>query len=128
MTGYDALVTLQPGETLKKDAILAYPAGMDGLYHGCIVYSVVQATKDTQSTNTSFSILMRRAKFIDVVVGNPQNAKERGIALDNFTADEGVNLSLNPKIRIYKDDTDGKYVIQVKVKNVSTVEQNVIIT
>lgn len=128
VTGYDTLVTLQPGETLKKNAVLLYPVGRDGLYHGCVVYSVVQATKDTQSNNTSFSILMRRAKFIDVIVGNPQNAKERGIALDNFTADEGVNLSLNPKIRISKDDADGKYVIQIKVKNVSAVEQNVMIT
>jgi len=102
--------------------------GMDGLYHGCVVYSVVQATQGAASTNTSFSILMRRAKFIDVIVGNPANAQTKGIILDTFTAADGANLSHNPIIRIYKDDADGKYIIQLKVKNVSPVEQDVVIT
>ena len=102
---------------------------MDGLYHGCVVYSVVEAQKDaTAATSSSFTILMRRAKFIDVIVGNPENAKDRGIVLDTFTAVDGINLSHNPRIRIYKDDADGKYVIQLKVKNISPVEQDVVIT
>ena len=101
---------------------------MDGLYHGCIVYSVVQATTGTQTANTSFTILMRRAKFIDVIVGNPANAKEKGIILEDFTGAEGVNLSQNPKIRIYKESTDNKYTIQLNIKNISSVEQDVVIT
>gem|GEM_PF-1067222 len=129
MTEYDQLVTLKPGETIKKTAKLLYPTGMDGLYHGCVVYSIVEAPKDsTATTASSFTILMRRAKFIDVIVGNPENAKDRGIVLDTFTAVDGINLSHNPRIRIYKDDSDDKYVIQIKVKNVSPVEQDVVIT
>jgi hypothetical protein len=58
---------------------------MDGLYHGCVVYSVVEETKDATTNATSFSILMRRAKFIDVIVGNPANAQTRGIILEDFT-------------------------------------------
>jgi hypothetical protein len=120
---------LKPGETIQKTAKLLYPTGMDGLYHGCVVYSVVEATQDTQSNGaTSFSILMRRAKFIDVIVGNPANVKEKGIILEDFTGAEGNNLSHNPKIRIYKDSADNNYVIQLKVKNVSAVEQDVVIT
>ncbi len=102
---------------------------MDGLYHGCIVYSVVENQEAEASTaGASFSILMRRAKFIDVIVGNPENAKERGIILEEFTDADGENVSHNPKIRIYKDDSDNTYVMQIKVKNISPVEQDVVIT
>jgi len=79
-------VTLKAGETIKKDAKMLYPTGMDGLYHGCIVYSVIEEIKDTTTDTTSFSILMRRAKFIDVIVGDPANIQERGIILEDFTA------------------------------------------
>lgn len=129
MTDYDQLITLKPGETIQKDARLSYPEGMDGLYHGCIVYSVVENQKSEATTaGTSFSILMRRAKFIDVIVGDPSNAKERGIALGDFTDEDGENLSHNPRIRIYQDSSDGKYVMQIKVKNISRTQQDVMIT
>ena len=129
VTEYDQLVTLKAGETIKKEATLLYPKDMDGLYHGCVVYSVVEKSSDEVSTATaSFSILMRRAKFIDVIVGNPANAQEKWIILDTFTDADGINLSHNPKIRIYKDDADNMYNIQIKVKNVSAVEQDVVIT
>lgn len=128
VTGYDQIVTLKPGETIKKEAKLLYPIGMDGLYHGCVVYSVLETTKDTTSTATSFSILMRKAKFIDVIVGDPSDTQEKGIVLDRFTDADGINISHNPKIRIYKDDADNSYLVQLKVRNISRVEQDVIIT
>lgn len=129
VTGYDQLITLKPGETVKKEANLLYPEGMDGLYHWCVVYSVVEKIKTTASdASARFSILMRRAKFIDVIVGNPENAKEKGIVLEDFADAEGTNISHNAKIRIYKDDADNKYVIQLKIKNISAVEQDVVIT
>lgn len=129
VTDYDQLVTLKAGETIKKEATLKYPEGMDGLYHGCVVYSVVEKTKGEASTAAaSFSILMRRAKFIDVIVGNPENAKERGIILEEFTDADWENISHNPKIRIYKDTADNTYVMQIKVKNISPVEQDVVMT
>lgn len=128
VTGYDQLITLKAGETIQKEAKLLYPIGMDGYYHWCVVYSVVQVAKSSQWATTSFSILMRRAKFIDVIVGNPANAQGQGIALDDFTGAEGGNISHNPKIRIYKDTSDDSYVIQLKVHNISRIEQNVVIT
>jgi len=128
VTEYDQLITLKAGETIKKEAKLLYPKDMDGLYHGCVVYSVVEEVKDATTNATSFSILMRRAKFIDVIVGNPANAKEKWIVLEDFTDADWINLSHNPKIRIYKDDSDNTYVIQIKVKNISPVEQDVVMT
>ncbi|MEI8008096.1 MAG: hypothetical protein WCI00_01230 [bacterium] len=41
---------------------------MNGLYHGCIVYSVVEENRII----SGFSIIMRKARFIDVVVGKPK--------------------------------------------------------
>ncbi len=129
VTDYDQTIVLKPGETIQKDALVRYPEGMDGLYHGCIVYSVIEKAKDETSTAAaSFSILMRRAKFIDMIVGNPENAREKGIILEEFTDEDGENISHNPKIRIYKDVSDNKYVMQIKVKNISPVEQDVVIT
>lgn len=126
VTAYDELITLNPWEAIKKEAKLMYPKDMDGLYYGCIVYSVVEQKEVWQGT--SFSILMRRAKFIDVIVGDPSNAKERGIVLGDFTDEDGENLSHNPRIRIYQDSSDGKYVMQIKVKNISRTQQDVMIT
>lgn len=128
VTNYDSLITLQPWETLRKEAQLMYPKGMDGLYYGCVVYSVVEEKPADEWMGTSFSILMRRAKFIDVIVGDPSNAQERGIVLEAFTDEDGENISHNPKIRIYKDSTDGKYVMQIKVKNISRTQQDIMIT
>lgn len=77
VTSYDQFISLQPGETIQKEAKLLYPIGSDGLYHGCMVYSIVQEETGVQTANTSFSILMRRAKFIDVIVGNPELAESK---------------------------------------------------
>jgi len=126
VTEYDELVSLNPWETIKKEAKLMYPKDMDGLYYGCLVYSVVEQKE--VGVGTSFSILMRKAKFIDVIVGDPLNAKERGIVLEEFTHEDGENISHNPKIRVYQDSSDGKYIMQIKVKNISRTQQNIMIT
>jgi hypothetical protein len=124
VTDYDQIITLQAGEAVKKEAMLMYPKGTDGLYYGCVVYSIIEE-KDPNAPTGNFSILMRRAKFIDLIVGDPANAQERGIILEEFTDEEGINLSRNPRIRLYKDSADGKYIMQLKVKNVSRVQQDV---
>lgn len=128
VTGYDQVVTVNPGETIKKEAQIFYPVGMDGVYHGCIVYSLIETGKDIQVDATPFSILMRKAKFIDIIVGNPAAARDKGIILEEFTHGEWENLSHNKKVRIYKDSADDKYIIQLKVHNLSSIEQNIIIT
>lgn len=127
VTDYDQLITLDPGETIKKQATLIYPKDMDGIYYGCLVYAVVADTteKSSQQPRGNFTILMRKAKFIDVLVGDPANVKEKGIVLEEFTPEEGNNLSRNPKIRVYKDVSDDKYVMQIKIKNISRVQQDV---
>ena len=124
MFDYDDIITLKPGEAVKKEATLMYPKGMDGLYYGCIVYSIVEE-RDPNAPTGNFTILMRRARFVDVIVGDPANAQERGIVLEEFTEADGINFSRNPRIRLYKDSSDGKYIMQIKVKNISRVQQDV---
>lgn len=127
MSEYDEFITLKPGEAIKKEAKVMYPKWMDWLYYGCAVYSIVEKPSWEKKAG-NFTILMRRAKFIDVIVGDPANAQERGIIFEEFTAEDGKNLSRNPRIRIYQDSSDGKYIMQIKVKNISRVQQDVIIT
>lgn len=126
VTGYDQFVTLQAQETIKKEATLLYTTGMNGVYHGCIIYSVVG--ENTPSQISGFSIIIRSAKFIDVFVGAPKIIQWKSIILEEFTSAEGENISRDPKIRIYKDSIDQKYLVQIKVKNISPVDQDVVIT
>jgi len=48
--------------------------------------------------------------------------------LESFSSASGANLSSNPKIRIYQDPADNKYVIQTTIKNVGSMQENVVIT
>lgn len=129
VTGYDQLISLKAGESLKKTAQLLYTTGMNWLYHGCIVYSLVEENKETMN---GLSIIMRSARFIDVFVGNAEaeavKAQGTWIILVNFTSADGENISNDPKIRIYQDTSDNSYVVQIKIKNISTIDQEVMIT
>ena len=72
---------------------------------------------------------MRKAKFIDVFLGNSQPPLHiTGIVLEDFSKADGENISRDPKVRIYKDATDGTYIVEIKVKNISPTDQEVMIT
>jgi len=124
VTNYDQVLTIKAGETIKKTAKLLYATGMNWLYRGCIVYSVVEENR----VISGFSIIMRKARFIDIFLGKPRIMQGPWIALADFTSAEGENISPDPKVRIYKDSADNTYVVQIKVKNISSGEQEVVIT
>lgn len=128
VTWYESIVSLSGMQTIQKTAKFKYPLGSDGIYHGCLVYSIVKNTGQTGTAPTNFSLLMRRAKFVDIMVGNHKAASENAIVLVDFNPLSGENLSSNPKIRLYIDPTDGKYVVQFQLKNVSSMDQNLSIT
>ncbi len=126
VTGYAHELTISAGQTIQQEAKLMYEPGMEGLYHGCIVYTIVD---DTTPSRSGLTIIMRSARFIDVLVGNPKNDFHWAwIVLEGFTASDGENLSKDPKIRVYKDSADERYVVEIKIKNISSVDQEVIIT
>ena len=126
VTNYETIITLSGWETKTETARLLYPEGTDGQYHGCVTYSVVDTSSKTSTgENSNFSILMRKAKFIDVLVGHPEKITG-GISFKIFSWDK--NLSPNNKIRIYQDTADNKYVVELTIQNTSSIEQNVVIT
>ncbi len=126
VTNSGQIVALKGWETVKREAKLLYATGMNGLFHGCIVYSLVE---DKPNTISGFTIIMRKAKFIDVFLGNLKTIVQgTGIVLEEFSNADGENISNDPKVRIYKDTTDNTYVVQIKIHNVSSVEQDVMIT
>ncbi|MCX6822429.1 MAG: hypothetical protein NTX91_00330 [candidate division SR1 bacterium] len=123
VTGYQTLVTLGSGESKKQLAKLSYPQGKDGQYYGCITYTIA----DTNAGESNFAIVIRKAKFINVLVGHPENLTG-AIALDDKPRDGYSNLSSNPRLRIYQDPTDNKYMVEVVVKNIGPVEENIVLT
>lgn len=125
---YSETVTLTWGETKMQSAKLLYPTWLDGQYYGCVTYSVISAVTSWSTwTNTNFTILMRKAKFIDVLVGHPENITW-GVAFKPFTTPWAANISPNPKIRIYQDPADNKYVVELTVQNIWWAEEDVVIT
>lgn len=123
VTGYQSLVTLWSGESKKQMAKLRYPQGKDGQYYGCVTYSI----ENTGGWDQNFSILIRKAKFINVLVGHPESLTWV-IALDEKPRDGYTNLSSNPRLKIYQDPTDNKYMVDLTVKNVWPVEEDIVIT
>lgn len=128
VTGFENIITIPANQTIEKKANFIYPTGSDGVYHGCLVYSILENTAQNTGESSNFALLMRRAKFVDVLVGDYLKATENAIVFVDFDPASWENLSSNPKIRYYIDPTDGKYVVQFKLKNVSSVDQNVSIT
>lgn len=128
VTGYENILTVSWSQIIQKSAKFTYPSGSDGVYHGCLVYSVLDSSAKISWEQTNFAILMRRARFVDVLVWNHMAASENAITLVDFNPLSGENLSSNPKIRIYIDPADGKYVIQFQLKNVSSMDQDVSVT
>lgn len=127
VTGYDSIITVSWSQMVQKSAKFNYPMGSDGIYHGCLVYSILDKPVSWWA-QSNFTVLMRRAKFIDVLVWNHKAAGKNAITLVDFNPLSGENLSSNPKIRIYIDPADGKYVIQFQLKNVSSMDQDVSVT
>lgn len=126
VSDYERVVTLTGGESRDQTALLRYPAGSDGSYHGCVSYAVAENTTASNTQESSnFSILMRKAKFIDVLVGHPENLVG-GIEIKDTHG--SATLSPNNKIRIYQDPSDNKYVIELTIQNVGSIEESVAIT
>lgn len=128
ITWYQQIVALSGWEIVSQNARFAYPVWSDGIYHGCLVYSVITSGAQNTTQWANFAVLMRRAKFVDVFVGNHKAAAEHAISLVDFDTASGENLSSNPQMRLYVDVTDDKYVLQFQLQNTSSFDQDVVVT
>lgn len=128
VTGYQSLIALSGLQVIENKANFTYPVWSDWIYHGCLVYSVLEPQINLSGQAPNFTVLMRKAKFIDVFVGDSKAGSKNAISLLDHNAASGENLSQNPKIRLYIDPTDNKYVVQFEIKNISKFDQDVDIT
>ena len=119
---------MKAGESFTWIAIVKYPTDTNGIFHWCLAYSLLAPKTDSQWGGTSVTIQMRRAKFIDLLVGDLDAMGKNGIILDEFTIEDGENLSKNSKVRIYQDPLDDKYVVALRLKNMWSFDENVVVT
>jgi len=128
VTGYDTLIALSGWTTQTYNAQIMYPAWSDGIYQGCLIYALVDDVVDSDDIDTTnFTILMRRAKFIDVLVWDYASWSHH-IAFVPVDPLVWEDLSSNPNLRIYRDPSDGKYIVQFTLENVWSLTQSVFIT
>jgi hypothetical protein len=128
VTWYDTIIALSWWTTQSLNAELMYPAWSDGIYQGCLVYAIVDNIVDQNTDQTNFTILMRRAKFIDVLVWDYAALGSNGIVFVPIDSVIWENLSSNPYMRLYKDLSDGKYILQFTLENIWSLTQSVFIT
>jgi hypothetical protein len=67
ITDYPTTVQIQAGETIKIWAKAKFPAGYAGTAYGCTTFQIVDSwsTSTSWDTNKMFTIVTRRASFID---------------------------------------------------------------
>ncbi len=136
VTGYEETIIIPASWTVQKTAQIIFPSEKIWLVPGCLVYSVVENPSDKKADEASnFSIQIRKAKFIDVSIGDIQEAikhinevSKASFAFGTFTPTDGVNLSSDPKIRIWQDSNDNKYIVAVKLINPGIADEEIILT
>lgn len=122
--GKNETFTIPAGEALVKKASIKFPVETKGTIHGCLTYVIKEAKQDTAKVkNTMFSILVRKAHFIDVLV-NPAELK-RSITLAENT--DTKNLSNNTKIDITQNENK-QYILSYTVKNDGSLDEKVKLT
>jgi len=54
---------------VRQKAYIKFPAGLTGMVNGCLTYFVSNAKDTTTIDSAMFDVLVRKASFIDVLVG-----------------------------------------------------------
>jgi hypothetical protein len=54
---------------VKQKAYVKFPSGLTGMVNGCLTYFVANAKDITTVDSAMFDVLVRKATFIDVLVG-----------------------------------------------------------
>ena len=108
-------VLVPAGKTITTNAKLQFAEEVAGEIHGCVTYFVA----NPKSNGEMFTIMVRRASFIDALVKGTVTV---GLGLIDLSQQEN-NISNNPKIISYFDTKEGKLYIQATLKNKGTAEQ-----
>lgn len=103
-------ITVLAWETVRQKAKIKYPAGFSGMINGCLTYSIVWNESNIGNDDNMFTILVRRAKFIDVLVGGEL---KRNI---QFSDDNSLSYSFDSKAN--------QFVINISLNNAWNVDEN----
>jgi hypothetical protein len=104
----DTGLFIQAGQTLETKAKVRFPAGYAGTSYGCVTYQILQdASTGAQSNVGMFTIVSRRANFIDVnvkgdIITNLVVIPETNTSLEPINLDKNVTLYKNLVENIYK--------------------------
>lgn len=103
-----------PSKTkVKQKAYIKFPAGLTGMVNGCLTYFVSDASDTTNIDSAMFDVLVRKASFIDVLVGWELS---RSLKLSNE----------NGAIKSFYDKEKDVLVLEVVLENEGTVNEWVI--
>ena len=107
-------ITILAWQTVRQKAKIKYPAGFSGMVNGCLTYSVAWNQPNMWDEDNMFTILVRRAKFIDVLVGGELK--------------RDVQFSNNDAVSYYYDSKANQFVINISLTNAGNVDENVTVS
>jgi hypothetical protein len=93
-----------------QKSYVKFPAGLTGMVNGCLTYFVSNTKETTTIDSAMFDVLVRKATFIDVLVGGELS---RNLKLSN--EDNSINS--------YYDSEKDLLVLDVKFDNAGTVNE-----
>ncbi len=116
--------TVSAGKTLETHASITFPPGYAGMSYGCVTLQL-EGQSESGSPDSMFTILSRRANFIDVLV-------DGAIKLDMSTPDQTespfANLWSHPGLLVYKAPDTWTYKTSLIVKNDWNIAQEVAVS
>ena len=107
-------ITILAWQTVRQKAKIKYPAGFSGMVNGCLTYSVAWNQSNMWDEDNMFTILVRRAKFIDVLVGGELK--------------RNVQFSDDNSLSYYFDTKANQFVINISLTNAWNVDENVTVS
>lgn len=107
-------ITILAWETVRQKAKIKYPSWFSGMVNGCLTYSVADAQQNIADEDSMFSILVRRATFIDVLVW--------------WKLSRNIQLSDKNSVKSYFDRETEKFIIDIDLVNAWNVNETIAVS
>ncbi len=107
-------ITILAGETVRQKAKIKYPSWFSGLVNGCLTYYVADAQQNITDDDSMFSILVRRATFVDVLVW--------------WELSRNIKLSEKNPVSSHFDRDSDKFIIDINLSNLWNVDESVFVS
>lgn len=104
-------ITILSWQTVRQKAKIKYPAWFSGMINGCLTYYILWDQSNVWDEDNMFSILVRRAKVINVLVGGELK--------------RDVQFSDDNSLSYYYDSKANQFVINISLTNAWNVDENV---